>query len=55
VFDCAGVADGGAAAIVVRAEDAHKYTDNRCTSALSLVQATAAGCRDPNYDYTDLP
>ena len=27
VFDCAGVADGAAAAIVVRAEDAHRYTD----------------------------
>ena len=27
VFDCAGVADGSAAAIVVRAEDAHRYTD----------------------------
>ena len=28
VFDCAGVADGAAAAIVVRAEDAHRYTDS---------------------------
>ena len=27
VFDCSGVADGSAAAIVCRAEDAHKYTD----------------------------
>jgi len=27
VFDCSGVADGAAAAIIVRAEDAHKYTD----------------------------
>src|SRR3954452_7207922 len=27
VFDCAGVADGSASAIVVRAEDAHRYTD----------------------------
>ncbi|SVA70888.1 uncharacterized protein METZ01_LOCUS123742, partial [marine metagenome] len=27
VMDCAGVADGAAAAIVVRAEDAHKYND----------------------------
>ncbi|MCR4514113.1 acetyl-CoA acetyltransferase [Aeromicrobium sp. 50.2.37] len=27
VFDCSGVADGGAAAIIVRAEDAHRYTD----------------------------
>ena len=28
VFDCAGVADGAAAVIMCRAEDAHKYTDN---------------------------
>src|SRR5262249_41540623 len=27
VFDCSGVSDGSAAAIVVRAEDAHRYTD----------------------------
>src|SRR5262249_14880566 len=27
VFDCAGVADGAAAAIVCRADDAHRYTD----------------------------
>jgi acetyl-CoA C-acetyltransferase len=26
-----GVADGAAAAIVVRAEDAHRYTDTRST------------------------
>lgn len=28
VFDCSGVADGAAAAIIVRAEDAKKYTDS---------------------------
>jgi acetyl-CoA C-acetyltransferase len=28
IFDCAGVADGAAAAIVVRAEDAPRYTDH---------------------------
>jgi acetyl-CoA C-acetyltransferase len=27
VFDCSGVSDGSAAAVVVRAEDAHRYTD----------------------------
>ena len=27
MFDCSGVSDGSAAAIVVRAEDAHRYTD----------------------------
>ena len=27
IFDCSGVSDGSAAAIVVRAQDAHRYTD----------------------------
>ena len=38
VFDCAGVADGAAAAIVVRAEDAHRYTRSPIyIKALSFV------------------
>jgi acetyl-CoA C-acetyltransferase len=28
VFDCSGVSDGSAAAIICRAEDAHRYTDH---------------------------
>src|SRR3954454_13695189 len=53
VFDCAGVADGAAAAIVVRAEDAHKYPDKPLyVKALSLVAGTGAGLTDPEYDYT---
>ena len=56
VFDCAGVADGAAAAIVVRAEDAHKYTDTPLyVKALSLVAGTGAGSTDPTYDYTTFP
>jgi acetyl-CoA C-acetyltransferase len=53
VFDCAGVADGAAAAIVVRAEDAHKYTDKPLyVKALSLVAGNGSGLLDPTYDYT---
>src|SRR6059058_6085380 len=38
ILDCAGVADGAAAAIVVRAEDAHHYTDRPLyVKALSFV------------------
>src|SRR6476661_3209520 len=38
ILDCAGVADGAAAAIVVRAEDAHRYTDRPLyVKALSFV------------------
>ncbi len=53
VFDCAGVADGSAAAIVVRAEDAHRYTDKPLyVKALSMVAGNGSGLLDPEYDYT---
>jgi acetyl-CoA C-acetyltransferase len=56
VFDCAGVADGAAAAIVVRAEDAHRYTDKPVyIKALSFVAGTGNGLADPDYDYTTFP
>jgi len=56
VFDCAGVADGAAAAIVVRAEDAHKYSDKPLfVKALSFVAGSGAGLTDPEYDYTTFP
>src|SRR5207248_9066061 len=55
-FDGAGVADGAPAAIVVRAEDAHKDTDKPLyVKALSLVAGTGAGLSDPDYDYTTFP
>src|SRR5437868_14424143 len=53
IFDCSGVSDGSAAAIIVRAEDAHRYTDNPLyVKALSFVAGPAAGPIDPSYDYT---
>ena len=56
VFDCAGVADGAAAAVVVRAEDAHKYTDTPIfIKALSFVAGSGATLLDPAYDYTTFP
>jgi acetyl-CoA C-acetyltransferase len=56
VFDCAGVADGAAAAIVVRAEDAHRYTDTPLyVKALSFVAGNGSGLTDPAYDYTTFP
>lgn len=56
VFDCAGVADGAAAAIVVRAEDAYKYTDKPLfVKALSFVAGNGGGLGDPAYDYTTFP
>ncbi|HLH29238.1 MAG TPA: acetyl-CoA acetyltransferase, partial [Acidimicrobiales bacterium] len=53
VFDCSGVSDGAAAAIVCRAEDAHRYTDTPLyVKGLSFVAGPAAGIIDPDYDYT---
>lgn len=53
IFDCSGVSDGSAAAIIVRAEDAHKYTDKPVyVKALSFVAGPATGPIDPSYDYT---
>jgi acetyl-CoA C-acetyltransferase len=56
VFDCSGVSDGSAAAIVVRAEDAHRYTDKPLyVKGLSLVAGPARGTVDPAYDFTSFP
>ncbi len=53
IFDCSGVSDGSAAAIIVRAEDAHRYTDHPVyVKALSFVSGPATGPIDPSYDYT---
>jgi len=53
IFDCSGVSDGSAAAIIVRAEDAHHYTDRPLfVKALSFVAGPSAGPIDPSYDYT---
>lgn len=53
VYDCSGVADGSAAAIICRAEDAHRYTDAPLyVKGLSFVAGPAAGPIDPDYDYT---
>ena len=56
ILDCAGVADGAAAAIVVRAEDAARYTDKPLyVKALSMVAGNGSGLIDPSYDYTHFP
>ena len=56
VYDCAGVADGAAAAVVVRAEDAHRYTDKPLyIKALSFEAGSGSALGDPGYDYTWFP
>ncbi|WP_367401263.1 acetyl-CoA acetyltransferase [Paraconexibacter antarcticus] len=53
IFDCSGVADGAAAALIVRAEDAHRYSDNPIyVKALSLIAGPGQGSQDPRYDFT---
>jgi acetyl-CoA C-acetyltransferase len=56
VFDCAGVADGAAAAILVRAEDALRYTEKPLyIKALGFSTGSGSGLIDPGYDYTHFP
>jgi acetyl-CoA C-acetyltransferase len=56
VYDCAGVADGAAAAILARAEDAYRYTDRPLLiKGLSFVAGDGRGVSDPAYDYTTFP
>jgi acetyl-CoA C-acetyltransferase len=53
VFDCSGVSDGAAAAIICRAADAPRYCANPLyVKALAFVAGPAAGPIDPAYDYT---
>lgn len=56
VFDCSGVADGSAAAVLCRAEDAHRYCERPIViKALSLVAGSGAGHLTQDYDFTSFP
>ncbi|MFL6059596.1 MAG: acetyl-CoA acetyltransferase [Marmoricola sp.] len=56
VFDCSGVSDGAAAAMIVRAEDAYDYTDRPVfVKALALAAGPMRGGLDPAYDFTSFP
>lgn len=56
IMDCSGVSDGSAAAILARAEDAHKYTDKPIyIKALSFVAGPAEGHKHQDYDFTTFP
>jgi len=53
IFDCSGVSDGSAAAILCRAEDAHKYTDQPIfLKALAFAAGPAEGSFSQDYDFT---
>ncbi len=56
VLDCSGVSDGSACALIVRAEDAHEYSDRPMyVKGLSVIAGPASGPIDPGYDYTSFP
>ncbi|MFI6998249.1 acetyl-CoA acetyltransferase [Nocardia sp. NPDC050175] len=56
IFDCSGVSDGAACAVIVRAEDALNYTDTPMyVKALSLAAGPGRASMDPAYDYTTFP
>jgi acetyl-CoA C-acetyltransferase len=56
VFDCSGVSDGSAAAILCRAEDAHKYSDDPIfIKALSFASGPGEGYLSQAYDFTSFP
>ena len=56
VYDCSGVSDGAACALIVPAERARDYTDTPMyVKALSLVAGSTRGSMDPAYDFTTFP
>jgi acetyl-CoA C-acetyltransferase len=56
IFDCSGVSDGSACAILCRAEDAHRYTDHPILiKALSFAAGPAEGYLSQAYDFTTFP
>jgi acetyl-CoA C-acetyltransferase len=56
VFDCSGVSDGAACALIVPADRARDYTDTPMyVKALSLVAGSTRGAMDTDYDYTSFP
>lgn len=56
VFDCSGVSDGAACALLVPADRAHEFTDRPMyIEGLSLVAGSVRGYVDPAYDYTTFP
>jgi acetyl-CoA C-acetyltransferase len=56
VFDCSGVSDGAACALIVPAERALEYTDTPMyVKGLSLVAGSSRASMDPEFDFTTFP
>lgn len=55
IMDCSGVADGAAAAVIVRTEDAHKYRkDPMYVKALSIAAGPGDGRIRQDFDFTSI-
>ena len=56
IMDCSGVSDGAAAAVLVRSEDAQRYTDKPIfLKGLSFIAGPAEGSLSQDYDFTTFP
>lgn len=56
IMDCSGVSDGGAAAILVRAEDALKYTDRPMyLKGMSLIAGKSSGVTTAGVEHYSFP
>ena len=56
IFDCSGVSDGSAAAVVVPAEVAHRYTDKPIyVKGFGLAAGAHDGLKRPDYDFATFP
>lgn len=56
VFDCSGVSDGAACAVIVPAERASEYTDRPMyVKAVAAAGSPGRGAVDPGYDFTTFP
>ncbi|WP_377890888.1 acetyl-CoA acetyltransferase [Alkalihalobacillus sp. R86527] len=55
VLDCSGVADGAAAAVIVRTEDSKKYrNDPMLVKALSIASGPGEGMLTQDFDFTSI-
>lgn len=56
IFDCSGVSDGSAAAVVVPAELAHRYTDKPIyVKGFGLAAGAHDGLKRTDYDFATFP
>ncbi|PQP22008.1 acetyl-CoA acetyltransferase [Rhodococcus opacus] len=56
LFDCSGISDGAAAAVMMRGDDAARHRpDPLYVKGLALVAGDGSGQRDTGYDFTTFP